>query len=746
MAIRDAQAVRTFTAWHEFRRMVDGILRAYSNILFVDQPLIGLVFLLATFWFPNVGLAGLLGAVVGMAAGYALQLPYATSGVNVYSSLLVGLSIGAFYRVDLNLAILIVLSATLTVLLAATLRDVLWRIGHLPVLSVPFVVVALTTALAASSYGGLTLYLAPSSLPPAYFGNWLDTFLSSLGSVYFSPHPLVGALLLAGILLQSRYLALLCIVGFASGAYVFTALAVDPSPGLLAWTGFNFALSAMAVGGVFLVPSVQAFALAIAAAAASAIVTAALSRLFIVYGLPVMAAPFLLTTLTVLAALRLRVTAAPPTLLLEHPGLPEANYERARLARSRLGTPDSVPLLAPFYGTWQVYQAFDGEHTHRKRWRYALDFHRIDDGRSYSGDGTRLTDYFCYGLPVLSPGYGIVVDCKNDLPDNAPGTVDVRNNWGNHVVIQADSGVFMLLAHLQQNSVRVKRGERITPETVVAACGNSGRSPQPHLHLQVQQHASLGSSTMPFHLVSTVVRTGSDSARFKLVSRPSEGDSVQRADEDLQLAAALQLPVGRTLTYAIQDEDNPRREQTLRVDVSLLGQVRLHAENGASAAFEHQNSTLAFYDRQGRRDALLDLWCLALGLSPLSSSASQWRDSPPARLLPMRMWQRIMLAILRPLGAGLDSRYVREWVEEQGVWLQHGEHRLRAVRRVPMARTLAVLSPLSGCISLSLECCGERRRAELTDMGQVADRGIPRWHSAVDAADSDTTNSKGDAL
>ena len=248
MATQESEANIVSGAWIEILRVGQGVLRAYSNILFVDSPLIGLAFLIATFWFPNVGLAGLIGAVIGMAVGYSLRLPYATSGVNVYSSLLVGLSLGAYYEVDANLTVLIVLSAALTVLLAASLRDVLWRLGHLPVLSVPFVIVALTTALAASSYTRLSLYLEPSALPPEIFGNWLDIFFATLGSVYFSPNPLVGTLLFAGILLQSRYLAFLCIAGFASGEYVFVAMAVDPSPGLVAWTGFNFALTAMAVG------------------------------------------------------------------------------------------------------------------------------------------------------------------------------------------------------------------------------------------------------------------------------------------------------------------------------------------------------------------------------------------------------------------------------------------------------------------------------------------------------------------
>ena len=72
----------------EIRRALAGILSAYSSILFVDHPLIGILFLGATFWFPNVGIAGLIGAAIGMTVGYVLRLPYSTSGVNVYSSLL----------------------------------------------------------------------------------------------------------------------------------------------------------------------------------------------------------------------------------------------------------------------------------------------------------------------------------------------------------------------------------------------------------------------------------------------------------------------------------------------------------------------------------------------------------------------------------------------------------------------------------------------------------------------------------
>jgi urea transporter/murein DD-endopeptidase MepM/ murein hydrolase activator NlpD len=715
------------------KQFVAGFLSAYSGILFVDHPFVGLVFLAATFWFPNVGLAGLIGAAVGLTIGFVLRLPYASSGANVYSSLLVGLSLGAYYLLTAHLVLLILLSAALTVLLAAVLRDFLWRLGHLPVLSVPFVLVALTAALAAGTYGGLVPYYAPSQLPPALFVSPVDSFFTALGSTFFSPHPLVGALLFLGISARSPYLAFLCATGFASGAAVFSTLAVDPAIGLLEWTGFNFSLTAMAVGGIFAVPSLAAFVLAMLAAGAAAVVTGALSQLLLVYSLPVMASPFLLTTLTLLAALRLRLSVAPPHLLLENPSLPENNYERARLAKSRLGSLGSVPLMPPFLGEWQVYQGFDGEHTHRQRWRFAVDFFRLENERSYANDGTHLENFHCFGLPVLSPVYGVVHAIEEALPDNLPGQLDLRNNWGNHVLIRTDGGLFVLLAHLKQFSVKVKAGERVSPSTPIASCGNSGRSPQPHLHLQVQRHGGLGGTTLPFHLVSTIVRAQSQPSEFRLVTAGAVGDSVQRAAEDRRLAHALQLPVGRSLQYRVEDRTSRTSLRTLTIKVTLLGQLRVVSDKGASAAFEVSSGTIGFYDRHGPADLFLDAWLLALGLTPTSDLATAWIDAPSARLMQLPLRLRIWRRVCHPLGLGLASRYEREFDQSTSLFAQHGEHALKlpGMRKL-VASTRALLGADHGCVQFELDGPAGGLRARLVGVAQRSDRGVPAWEYALD--------------
>jgi len=714
------------------RGAVSGVLLAYAAILFVEHPLVGLLFLGATFSFPNIGLAGLISALVGLGVARLLGFPNLASGLYIYNSLLVGLALGAFYQLDIGLLVVIVLSAALAVFVSAALADVLWQFGRLPVLSLPFVLVALMAVLGARSFGTLHPYVGTAIVPAEWFGTWGDAFLTAMGSVFFAPHPLAGLLLVVGIALRSRYLALLCVTGFAVGASVFEYLSASAHPHLLDWTGFNFALTAMALGGVFIVPSGAAFALAMVGAALAALLTAAATNLLLLYNLPVMALPFLLATLTLLAALRISGSQHAPRLTLERPALPELSYERARLARARLGEWGSVPLMAPVVGEWEVYQGFAGEHTHKDRWQHALDFYVVEGERSFHGDGTRLDDFHCFGLPVISPVFGHVVSLRDDLKDNAPGEVDVRHNWGNYVVLMTGTGRYVLLAHLRQDSIRVKEGDRVTPETRLAKCGNSGRSPQPHLHLQVQSDPRLGSATVPFHLTD-VLRSGHGrSHEFTLVARPSAGERVTRAERDNALAAALHLPVGRTLRYRVTGTqfDEPLTRE-LSVELTLLGEFRLCSESGASAAIEEGTGVFALYDRVGAREPLLDMWLLGVGMCPLSSRAQSWRDAPAAKWLPLSLRQRLWLQMWRPLGAGLKSHYRRSWDSNAEVWTQEGEHRLRLGMQVWTADTRVLISPSFGCVVLELQFGKRSWRAELRDVGQIADRGVPAWEQAV---------------
>ena len=46
------------------------------------------------------------------------------------------------------------------------------------------------------------------------------------------------------------------------------------------------------------------------------------------------------------------------------------------------------------------------------------------------------------------------------------------------------AGMFVALCHLKRQSLSVRPGQRVESGEVVGACGNSGNSTEPHLHVQ----------------------------------------------------------------------------------------------------------------------------------------------------------------------------------------------------------------------------------------------------------------------
>lgn len=708
-------------------KSLSAIPKAYSAVMFINHPAAGLIFLALTCYYLDSGITGLIAVVTGLCTLQLFKFNEDTTGTHLLNCLLVGLSLGAFFHLNIFLVLLVTLSSVITVFLSIVISDAFWRFGKLPQLSLPFIFISGIASLISINNKNFISIFHPLSGIPEWFGPRADIFFSTIGATFFSPHPVIGCVIFICIVLYSRYLALLALCGYIAGLIVFTLLLHDPQPYLISWSGFNFILTAMALGGIYTVPGLSSFGFAMLGACLAALLSAAIQKTLLMHGLPILALPFIISTLILLAAIGKRTKWSSLWLATE-PGPPEINYERSRLAVVRNGGQRSIPLLAPFFGEWNIYQGFNGNHTHKSPWQHALDFFKLEDEKSFSSNGENLQDYFCYGVPVLSPVYGVVVRVVEDVPDNKPGEINTRNNWGNLLLIRLESGLHVLLAHLSQDSIKVKEGDWVTPGTPVASCGNSGRSPQPHLHLQVQQDATLGSPTVPFHLCSIICSNSDYEDEYKIASVPNENDRIEPAELDHKLASQLHFPVGRTLRYKIEGSDiEENSEYTIRVDVTLNGQFRFVSDNGASVAFTEQNGVLALYDRRGPDNLLIDMWTLGLGLTPLSERATCWEDSPSTSLLPLTIMQKIMLMLASPLGNGLSSRYDRTWQYKNHQWIQQAEHKPRLSNTNWSAKTEVILTPDVGCSELKLEFGDQQWHARLTETGLTEDSGIPRW-------------------
>lgn len=147
-------------------------------------------------------------------------------------------------------------------------------------------------------------------------------------------------------------------------------------------------------------------------------------------------------------------------------------------------------LRLPFDGQWYVFwgghDIADNYHAADPAQRFAYDFVVRENGQSHAGDPQRLENYHCWGREILAPADGQVIGMVNDLADQPIGETDAENPAGNHVILALADDEFAFLAHMQQGTITVQRGQQVLAGDVLGLCGNSGNTSEPHLHFHLQ--------------------------------------------------------------------------------------------------------------------------------------------------------------------------------------------------------------------------------------------------------------------
>ncbi len=307
---------------------VDSTFRGIGQVVFINNPLSGLIFTAAiALYRPRAAILVLLGSYACTLTAHLLDYPLdrIRSGIYTFNGSLIAVLLASFLTPQWNFGILVyaVVAAVVSVpLMHACLNLLTDRLG-LPVLSLPFSIVGLSVLLliptVAYGYANVAL-LSPVArvlaspnvaLRASHDGESLpmleglsQAIVRGVSETFLLNSPLVGVLVLAGILLSSATSAAAALAGSSVGAALGLLLGADGYQifgGLWGYTGALAALCLFGKTAIFK-PSWPAGLLALATAACAAFLFGSLGQFLAPLGVVPLSLPFVLATMAAVLA------------------------------------------------------------------------------------------------------------------------------------------------------------------------------------------------------------------------------------------------------------------------------------------------------------------------------------------------------------------------------------------------------------------------------------------------------------
>ena len=611
--------------------LLPATLNSYSIIFFLDNKLFATGMLVLTFFNFYAGLSGLFAilSTVLIAHSMGFDKEQLRKGLLSFNALLIGLGMGTFFDPGIVYFTLLFLAVLLTLILSVTLTGFLGRYG-LPHLSIPFIIGFWLIVLPSSTFenlgltqrniywinnayamGGSQLVNFLQAINGFSINNMADTYLRSLSSIFFQNNLLSGLLIAILLLISSRIAFSLSILGFLT-AYLFASFTGSETTGFSYYNiGANYIMTALAIGGFFVIPSFKSYLWTFLLVPLTTLVLLFMTKLFGIIQLPVFSLPFSVVVILFLYFLKMRTNFRGLVLTPIQTYSPEINLYSYTNNSIRLAQLLYYPLHLPFWGEWIVSQGYDGSFTHKGEWSKAYDFMLLDEEmKSYASDGLRCEDYHCYNKPVLAPADGIVEEVTNHLDDNEIGQSDAINNWGNSITIRHLPGLYTQLSHLRKGSFRVAKGDHVKRGDVLANCGNSGRSPQPHLHFQVQSSPKTGSKTLNYPF-AYYLKSVNNRPRISSFKYPAEGEIISDVQTHALLKKSFDIQPNTVLKFSYTDENGTVKSEQWEAYTDALNYNYLYCSHSKCAAYYVNDGTMFYFTTfYGNKNSLLHYFYL----------------------------------------------------------------------------------------------------------------------------------------
>ncbi len=610
-----------------FPSFLSSVVNSYTQIFFSNNRIFALILIVVTFFDVWAGLSGIIAVMVSNILAYLIGFNRANikKGYYGFNSLLVGLGLGVYYQPGLQFFIILVFASLLTLLITLMVEGVVGKYG-LPFLSLSFLLGTWGVSLAARQFTALHIsergifmtnemfLIGGQHMVNSY--NWLTNlgipdpvrlYFTSLGAIFFQYHLFAGILVAIGLLIYSRIAFILSLLGFFSAYAYYSFIGANIHELSYSYIGFNFILTSIAIGGFFIIPSRWSFLWVILLTPLISIILTSTQVIFSMFQLSVYSLPFNVIVLLFLYSLKFRERFFDkPELVSYQQYSPEINLYSHLNYRARFGKAIYFPFILPFWGDWKVSQGHKGKLTHQGDWKHAWDFEVADEkGQTYTGNGNAREDYLGYNKPVIAAADGYVEEIVDDVEENEIGKMDLEHNWGNTIIIRHADHLYSKLSHLKKGSFRVAKGDTVKKGHVLASCGNSGRSPVPHIHFQLQATPYIGSKTLDYPL-SHYMRHNDGTFELRSWEIPSKCELVSNVSRNHSLEKAFHFIPGQKFLLVVNPGDKNEYSLDWEVEISPVNTSCIYCSASNSRAWFSNDGDIHYFTHfDGDRSSVL---------------------------------------------------------------------------------------------------------------------------------------------
>lgn len=610
------------------------ILNSYSLMFFSLDNVFAAIIILVTFFSPPIGLCGLLAVVLINASAYVVGFNRddIQKGIFGFNALFLGLSMGYEFSFNGTFVVLFISSIFMLLLITVWLKG-LFDKYQLPFLSFPFIITYWIVSLSSSNLTNIHLdethIYTLNEMAKYQSSSWyqfihsLDeitlfplalSFFKTLAGTFFQTSVLGGILIAIGLLYFSRIAFSLSIIGFYLAYFFYSLFGADVSDLNYNLLGSNFIFISIAIGCFFVIPNIYSYITVIILIPILLFVLLSLGKIVSVFQLKAYTLSFSVLCTAFLFSLNQRWLHHYLHLITIQYFSAEKTIYKYLNSLQRFKNEHLYKIALPFSGEWNVSQGYNGKITHLGDWSKALDFVIVDSkSNTYreptsAREGFSRENFYCYNKEIYAPYDGYVYDIINTVEENDVGEVDTERNWGNTIIINHLNGLFSQISHIKKDSFGVFIGQYISKGTYLATCGNSGRSPEPHIHFQLQTVPTIGAQTLEYPISYFIERNGIEKT-LKISEVPAEGAFISNVQVNELLIVGFSFLPGQKISF-----QNESTKAIINWEVFTDAYNRTYiycAESNSYAYFVNDGVMLYFTDFEGDRSSLLFNFYLA---------------------------------------------------------------------------------------------------------------------------------------